>query len=63
MHLKYNETLNELTHGYYMKLLQCYRPHTSPDLSGDRVDKISHCNIKSIGEDVDYQWPKPQNSD
>ena len=30
-----------------------YRPHTEPDISGERIDKISHCNMKDIKEELD----------
>ena len=30
-----------------------YRPHTEPDISGERIDKISHCNMKDIKAELD----------
>ena len=55
--LYYDQRIDELTNGYLIRLIQCYRPHTEPQL-GERIEHISHCNIRSIGEEVDYQWPK-----
>ena len=36
-----------------LPFVRAYRPHTSPDCSGDRIDKISHCNMKDIKAELD----------
>ena len=36
-----------------LPFVRAYRPHTSPDCSGDRIDKISHCNMKGLIEDTE----------
>lgn len=60
MELEYNEQLNVLTHGYYLKLLQCYRPHTPipsrQELLQNRYEQVHHMNIRSLTNDIDINY-------
>ena len=60
MQLNYNEELNRMTNGYYVKLVQCYRPHSPipsrQELLETKYEPNSFFNLKDLCDDVGVDY-------
>ena len=60
MELEFNQQLNDMTNGYYLRLVQCYRPHTAipsrQELMETKYEESRHFNLKGLAEDVGIDY-------